>query len=134
MGELMADMRSTLDELSAQSHLDMKAVAKRMKPAIEAAESANEWLLGQNDATLPSATSVEFLMMHGRLAGGWMIARTALAAANLKQASDADHAYLDARITLARYYAERMLPLVESANVIITDSAETTVALDTAQL
>ncbi len=134
MGELMADMRATLAELNKSDHVDMKAIARRMEPAIVAAESATEWLLGQNDGTLPAATSVEFLMMQGRLAGGWMISRSALAAAKLAQADAADHDYLNAKITLARYYAERTLPLVESSLTIVVDSAETTIALDTAQL
>lgn len=134
MGELMQDMHGTLDELNKSDHLDMKAISRRLQPAIAAGESATQWLLGQNDATLPSATSVEFLMMQGRLAGGWMIARSALAAAKLKQMDDADHAYLDAKITLARYYAERILPLVESSLTIVVEGAESTIALDTAQL
>ena len=112
----------------------MQAITRRLEPAIEAAESATAWLLQQNDPALPAAGSVEFLMMHGRLAGGWMMVRTALAASALKQSPDADSAYLDARITLARYYAEHVLPLVESASTIITEGAETTVALDISQL
>jgi len=134
MSELIQDMRGTLDELNKVDHLDTKAIARRLQPAIDAGESATQWLLGQNDATLPSATSVEFLMMQGRLAGGWMIARSALAAVKLKQLDDADHAYLDAKITLARYYAERMLPLVESSLTIVVEGAESTIALDAAQL
>ena len=134
MSELMADMKETLGEITSSDALDMKAIANRMTPAIAAAESANEWLLGQNDATLPSATSVEFLMMHGRLAGAWMIARSALAAVALKKEDGADHDYLDARITLARYYAERVLPLVEAGAVIVSDGAESTIALEVAQL
>ena len=134
MSELIADMRETLDELKQAEHTDLQAVAKRFTPALEAAEAANDWLLGQNDATLPAATSVEFLMMHGQLAGGWMMSRAALAAATLKAEADADQAYLDARITMARYYAERVLPLVESSRTIIVGSAESTVALDAVML
>ena len=134
MSELMADMKETLGEITSIDALDMKAIANRLGPAISAAESANDWLLGQNDATLPSATSVEFLMMHGRLAGAWMIARSALAAVALKKEDGADHDYLDARIMLARYYAERVLPLVEAGAVIISNGAESTVGLDVAQL
>jgi len=134
LGELMADMRATLAELKQSDPVDMQAISRRLEPAIVAAESATEWLLGQNDATLPSATSVEFLMMQGRLAGGWMMARSALAAAQLKSADSADHDYLNAKITLARYYAERTLPMVESAQIIVTESAQTTIALDVAQL
>ena len=134
IGELMADMHSVLAELEQSDHLDLKAISKRFKPAITAAESATKWLLGQNDATLPSATSVEFLMMHGRLAGGWMMARSALAALAQKKADDADHEFLDAKMTLARYYAERTLPLVESSMTIVVESAESTVSLNVAQM
>ena len=134
MGELMDDMRTVLEQLEHSDHLDLKAISKRLKPAINAAESATQWLLGQNDATLPSATSVEFLMMHGRLAGGWMMARLALAALAQKQDADADHEFLDAKMTLARYYAERTLPLVESSMTIVMESAESTISLDVAQM
>ncbi|MFK7861130.1 MAG: acyl-CoA dehydrogenase [Granulosicoccus sp.] len=134
MSELIADMNETLAQVNKADHLDMKAISKRFTPALAAADRATQWLLGQNDATQPSATSVEFLMMHGRLAGGWMMARAALAALKLKQESGSDDAYLDARIMLARYYAERMLPLVESSETIIVESAESTISLDTAQL
>ena len=132
--ELVADMRATLAELDAADHVELKAISRRLGPAIEAGEASTEWLLGQNDATLPSAASVEYLMMMGRLAGGWMMARAALAARALKGADGADHDWLDARITLARYYADRVLPLVEASRTIVTEGAESTVALEVAQL
>jgi len=134
ISELLADMGETLAQINKIDHLDMKAIAKRFEPAIASAERATQWLLGQNDATLPSATSVEFLMMQGRLAGGWMIARSALAAFKLKQEEGSDDAFLDAKIMLARYYAERMLPLVESSETIVVESAESTISLDVSQL
>lgn len=134
MGELLSDMRSTLDELKQQDSEDFQAIVKRFEPALNASESATQWLLGQNDATLPAATSVEYLMMKGRLAGGWMMARSALAAKSQLNQGNSDSDYLGAKILLARYYAERMLPLVESSLTIITDSAQTTIALDEALL
>lgn len=134
MAELMLEMRSTLAELAQHEDINLQAIIKQFEPAISAAESATEWLLGQNDATLPAAASVEFLMLQGRLAGGWMMARSALAAKALSATGDADHAYLDAKIILARYYAERTLPLVCSSLTVMVDSAQTTVALDSAFL
>lgn len=134
MSELMADMRTTLDELRQRDHEDMAAISERLEAAIDAAELANAWLLAQSDASLPAAVSVEFLMMHGYLAGAWMMARSAVAAAELSQSEGADMAFLQAKITLARYYAERMLPLVQSSSTIICGSALSTVALDPDQL
>jgi hypothetical protein len=134
ISELMAEMRATLAELEQHDDINFKAIIKRLEPAVSAAESATEWLLGQNDATLPAASSVEYLMMQGRLAGGWMLARSALAAKGMLSADDADQAYLEAKIVLARYYAERMLPLVESSLTVIVDSSQTTIALDEVML
>jgi len=130
---LLGDIQQTLTELDKADHLDLKAVAKRLRPALAATQTTADWLLGQNDPTLPAAGAVEFLMMMGRLCGGWMIARQALAARAAQSEADADQAWLDAKLTLARYYAERMLPLVEAAQTIVVDGAKSTVALDAAQ-
>jgi len=132
--ELLADMTTTLGELEKADNTNLKAIAKRFKVAMSSAEDAGKWMLGQNDATMPSATSVEFLMLMGRLAGGWMIARGAVAADKMKGEADADVAFLDTKIMLARYYAERMLPLVESGKTIITESAESTISVAVDQL
>lgn len=134
MAELISDMRATLEETANAENEDLKLLARQFGSAIDAAEAANAWLLAQNDASLPAAVSVEFLMMHGYLAGGWMMARMALASQAQLQTADADTAYLVARITLSRYYCERMLPLVESSSRVIINSAQTTVALDPDQL
>ena len=134
MRELLDDMRQTLGELESSDDEHLGAIAKRLAPAIKAADNATTWLLGQNDATLPAATSVEFLMMQGQLAGGWMMARSALAAERLGREANADAAFLEAKRVLARYYAERTLPLVEASETIIIGSAGSTVALDVAQL
>lgn len=134
LSELFGDMNATLSELEKSDDVNVKAVANRFTVALRSSEEATQWLLGQNDATLPAATSVEFLMMHGRMAGGWMIARSALAAVREKAVDGADLPFLDAKIMLARYYAERMLPLVESSSTVVMQSAESTIAVATDQL
>jgi alkylation response protein AidB-like acyl-CoA dehydrogenase len=134
LSELFADMNATLSDLEKSDDVNVKAMAKRFSVALRSSEEATQWLLGQNDATLPAATSVEFLMMQGRMAGGWMIARSALAAVKEKAIDGADLPFLDAKIMLARYYAERMLPLVESSSTVVMQSAESTIAVATDQL
>ena len=134
MGELLSEMNDTLAQLKEADHLDIKAIQKRFSMAIASAERTTQWLLGQNDATLPAAGSVEYLMMLGRLAGGWIMARSALAALELKQLDGADEPYLNAKILLARYYADRTLPLVESSETIIVEGVESTVTMDAEQL
>ena len=48
--------------------------------------------------------------MFGIVTGGWLIARQALAARGELDAGSNDTAYLQAKITTARYYAEQVLP------------------------
>ena len=134
MNELLSDMRQTLEELNKHDDVNLAAFVKRFEPALASGEAATQWMLEQNDASLPAATSVEYLMMQGRLAGAWMMARLALAAYAQLSDDGADRDYLSSKMVLARYYAERMLPLVEAAETIITDSASTTIALDQAML
>lgn len=134
MSELYDDIQATLVELQQHDHAGIQNIAKRFEPAVQAGRQATQWLLAQNDATLPAAVSVEYLMMLGRLCGGWMMARGALAALAQADAADADQAFLNARIKMAEYYAQRNLPLVEASVVIIQSSAETTVALQADQL
>jgi len=55
--ELMTDMGETLKQLESVDNTNMKAIAKRFKVAMAAAEETGKWMLGQNDATMPSATS-----------------------------------------------------------------------------
>jgi len=134
MSELLSDMRLTLDELNKQSDNNLAAISKRFEPALTSGEATTQWMLEQNDASLPAATSVEYLMMQGRLAGAWMMARSALAAHAQLSGDDADSDFLNTKLVMARYYAERMLPLVESAEIIIKDSASTTIALEQVML
>ena len=82
-------------------------------------------MLKQENAALPAAGSVEFVMMSGRTVGGWMMARTALAAT----ASAEDPQYSDAQITLARFFAEHELPKVGSGKQIVTEGGESTISV-----
>ncbi|PID63991.1 MAG: acyl-CoA dehydrogenase [Gammaproteobacteria bacterium] len=137
--ELFDDMAKTLAALRAAGHegsaaADLAAIAARFEPALAAVRDTTDWMLAQDDARLPAAVSVEYLMQLGRLAGGWMMARQALAAVEKAGEDGADEAWFDARRVLARYYAERFLPLVESSAEVIRSSALSTVALDVAQL
>ncbi len=134
MGELIADMRTTLGELEKSNQSDLQIIARLLGDAIEAAEETTQWLISQTDPINPHAGSVEYLMMSGRLAGAWMMARGALAATKLAGEPDADKDYLDARITVARYFAEHVLPGIQASKSIILEGGPSTTALQTSQL
>ena len=117
MKELTTEIRATLSELEKSNRAELQVIAKRLGEAVEALEETTEWMLKQENAALPAAGSVEFVMMSGRTVGGWMMARSALAAT----ASAEDPQYSDAQITLARFFAEHELPKVVSGKQIVTE-------------
>lgn len=132
MSELLTEMRATVSDLEQSNQSDLQIIAKRLKSALDAAEETTDWMLAQDNAALPAAGSVDYLMMNGRLAGGWMMARTALAATRLP--ADADQEYAAAKIQLARFFADHELPLVDAARHVVIDGSESTLSVAVDQL
>ncbi|WP_448585592.1 acyl-CoA dehydrogenase C-terminal domain-containing protein, partial [Thermaurantiacus sp.] len=80
--------------------------------ALEALQTAAVWLLG-NEGERPDDTAAgatPFLRMFGLTLGGTLLARQAAAAARRLEAGAQDPAFLRAKITTARFYAEQILP------------------------
>lgn len=134
MAELTSDMKATLSELQKSNQSDLQIISRLFADAIEAAEEATQWLLAQTDPVQPHAGSVEYLMMNGRLAGAWMMSRSALAANKMLDEPDADKDYAQARLSVARYFAEHVLPTVRASSAVVIGGGESTVALSVAQL
>jgi hypothetical protein len=69
--------------------------------------------------------------MHlmGIVAVGLMWLRMAVAASKLKTAGEGDAAFLDAKLTTARYYAERIMPDAGALRRKIESGAEALMAL-----
>jgi len=134
MQELLADIESTQQELEKSNQGDLQIIATLLGDAVAAARETTEWLLQQDDPARTFAGSVEYLMMSGRLAGGWMMARLAVAGNQMLSDANADHEYAQARVTLARYYAEHVLPTVRASRSAVVDGANSTIALPVSQL
>ena len=78
---------------------------------VECMYQASEWLLdpGNNDLDSKFAGATPFLHLTGTVVGGWLMARSALAAR--RRATDGgERAFLDAKIATARFYADHILP------------------------
>jgi len=134
MSELLADIEKTQQDLEKSNQPDLQIIANQLGEAVAAAKEATQWLLQQQDLGQAAASSVEYLMMNGRLVGGWMMGRMAVAANTMLGDANADQEYAQAKVTLARYYAEHELPKVPAGRTIIIDGAESTIALPISQL
>lgn len=134
MSELLADIAATQQELEKSNQGELQSIAALLADALTAATDATEWLLAQTDQAKAAASSVEYLMLNGRLVGGWVMARMALAANKMLGEADADQEYAQARITLAKYYAEHVLPTVRASRAVIVDGSDSAIALPVSQL
>lgn len=112
---LIADMKATLVDLGK---LYSGKPVERLATAIEAVEDATLWLLDQkadpNAAADVLAAADAYLKLLGDVAGGWMLAKGALAAKAKLDANDGDPIWLQGKLDLYEVYAANVLGHVSS--------------------
>lgn len=105
--------------------------AARLEKANGELQAATMWFL-QNGMTNPNnvgAGAHSYMHLMGIVAVGLMWLRMAAAAARLKAAGESDAAFLDAKLTTARYYAERIMPDAGALRRKIESGSEALMAL-----
>ncbi|MBW8840412.1 MAG: acyl-CoA dehydrogenase C-terminal domain-containing protein [Sphingomonadales bacterium] len=105
--------------------------AARLEKANSELQGATMWFL-QNGMTNPNnvgAGAHSYMHLMGIVAVGLMWLRMAAAAAKLKAAGEGDAAFLGAKLTTARYYAERIMPDAGALRRKIESGAEALMAL-----
>jgi hypothetical protein len=133
--DLTAEIEATVGELSSLAGSG-PAMAAALETALADHSKATDWLLetGKRDLALAAAGASPYCDLFGTLLGGWLLARSALAAAaRLAAGSDADRSFLEAKIKTALFYAENILPQCSGLARAVTQGAESTLALDEEQ-
>jgi alkylation response protein AidB-like acyl-CoA dehydrogenase len=127
---LIAEMRQADDELAEQGD-QLSVIRIALREGVDDLTAATDWLSENHgrDAEIPGAVSNSFLMLIGTLAGGWQMARAAVAAARRIASGDADTSFYEAKIITARFYAEQVMPLVSTYRKAIEFGSETIMAL-----
>jgi alkylation response protein AidB-like acyl-CoA dehydrogenase len=75
------------------------------------------------------AGSVPYLMLAGNLMAGWQLARALIVAESQLKAGEGDTAFLQAKATTARFYADHILTRVPGQRDAIVEGAESVTAL-----
>jgi 3-(methylthio)propanoyl-CoA dehydrogenase len=110
--DLIAEMRALDPLLGAQPAAAFATIRKHLAPAIEALDTATGWIVENWDAD-PAQTiagAVPYLKLFGTVAGGWIMARAALAARARLDRQDGEPGFNAAKIDTAAFYAEQYLP------------------------
>ena len=107
----IAMMRETDTALAAATGDELAALRAPLRQGIDALAQATEWMVATmaKDIRHAAAGAVEYLRLFGTTAGGWLMARAALAAAERLGQNKGDAGFLEAKLITARFYADSVL-------------------------
>jgi len=112
VADLLAQMEALGPELAAAGP-ELAGVRSALADGVSALREATGWIMSHgltepNDAL---AGATPYLRMFGLVVGGWLMARSALAASRLlRHADGSDAVFLREKIGTARFYAGHLLP------------------------
>jgi alkylation response protein AidB-like acyl-CoA dehydrogenase len=127
---IAAQIEKTENELIKQGSADAVAVARRLKAARIAFIDVVDFVAGNTKAS-PNAVfagSVPYLMLAGNVVAGWQMARSLLVAQE-QIAQGVDVAFMQAKITTARFYADHLLTKAPGVRDSIVEGADSVTAL-----
>ncbi len=128
---IAAQIGATEAELSASASVAARSMLKNLKSARAAFEQVVDFVVGasKSDPNAVFSGSVPYLMLAGNLMAGWQMARALLAAESALAAGEGDAAFLNAKVTTARFYAEHLLSKATGMRDAIVDGAGSVTAL-----
>ncbi len=127
---MIAEMRD-LDGALADAGEELSALRGPFSKGLASLETATDWLLdaSKNDIRDAAAGAMPYLRLWGTVAGGWLMAKAALAANEDLSAGVGDPSFLQSKITTAKFYGGRILPRAQSYEAEITAGGDTIMAL-----
>lgn len=139
-GQVMADFVVEIGRLAGElkDHAGAKlaAIGNRLDHASEVLQETFTWMRGQakDNPQNIMAGATPYLRLFGNVTGGYFLAKGALAAHQKISSGEGDKNYLAARIVLAQYFADNVLPLSQGLAESVTAGAETLYELSAEQL
>jgi len=127
---IAAQIEKTEAELRQRDSVNARAVLKRLTAAREAFVDVVEFIAA-NTRSNPNAAfagSVPYLMLAGNLMSGWQLARSLLVAED-QLAAGTDAAFMQAKITTARFYADHILSRVPGVRDSIVEGSDAVTAM-----
>ncbi|MCZ6724191.1 MAG: acyl-CoA dehydrogenase [Gammaproteobacteria bacterium] len=114
MGELVSELNSFKSELEAET-AELDSISRHFSGALQALDETTEWFLEQapDNPELAGSIAVNYLMLVGNVVGGWLMAKSAIAARR-QLAAGADDDFYRNKINTAIYFAEHILPRSEA--------------------
>ncbi len=136
MAALLDEMRATLADLETLKGKEITALRGALGEGILTLEAAGDYLLetGKQEIAEAAAGATPYLRIFGTVAGGWLLAKGAAAAARRLAEGAGDPGFLQAKLATGRFYAENVMPQVAGLTMQVITGAGSTLALDEALL
>jgi hypothetical protein len=124
-------VRSLANSLAESPETQLANLGAGLTNGADDLAQAVDWVLETfpADPNRAAAGAVPLLKMFGTVAGGWMMARMALAARNARDSANGDANFLDAKMTTAGFYASHILPQTGALLPAVTKGGEAVLAL-----
>jgi 3-(methylthio)propanoyl-CoA dehydrogenase len=118
-------------ELGKSANPDIKAIRAALAAGARAVSDGVDYIVANagQDVKGVFAGAVPFLKLMGIVAGGWQMARAALAAERRLAANDPASAFLEAKIKTARFYADQVLVQAPGLRDTVVKGASVVMAL-----
>ncbi len=128
---VIAQMRALEAELGQHPGAQFAAIRDQFGAAVAALATAIEWVVRTyaNDSRAAHAASVPYLRLWGLTAGGWQLARAALAASRRLSEAKGDADFYRGKIATARFYADYCLPQTLALRHAVVTAGESVLAL-----
>jgi 3-(methylthio)propanoyl-CoA dehydrogenase len=131
---VLSEMQVTLNELEGSGDAELRAMGRQLRRAVDALRGTSEWALSlyarEPLRVLGGASSL--LRLFGIVAGGWQMARAALAANRRLASCDGDERFLRAKLATSRFYMAQVLPSAHSLAEMALGETDAGIALDDA--
>ena len=110
---------------------DLIAIRGQLREAVKALRESTEWAINNFNVDVRGvfAGAVPFLKLWGITASGWQMARAALIAEQRLASGEGDHAFLQAKIATARFFADHSLAQASGLNHVITAGSVATLEM-----
>jgi 3-(methylthio)propanoyl-CoA dehydrogenase len=103
----LSSLRSFDAELAKSGNGDIQALRAELARGVQAVDECVDFIVQGKDPRATFAGAVPFLKLMGIVAGGWQMARAALAAE--RKLDSGDKSFYQAKITTARFFGDHVL-------------------------
>lgn len=125
------DVKTLCETLIQHDSADLRSIGSSLRSAATALETSIDWIIatGRSDKNKVLSSASIFLKQFGNVAGGFYLARGAVAAVGLLNDQNEDADYLNSKILNARFFADHYLPQSVAMTQSIIDPCFSEVSL-----